>query len=266
MSTGSYVDMAGAVVAVTGAARGLGLGISQSLLERNATVVVTDRLQEDADAGAATLESAFPSGNVLPLGLDVTDGDSVDAAIGGIVDRLGRLDGWVNNAGIVTMAPADEISADMWEREFSVNTTGLFLCSVAAARAMDETAGRGAIVNVASNAGKVGFADMAAYNASKAAVINLTRNLAREWSGRSINVNCVCPGGVETPMLRDVAERISAEDGTDVEEIWSGMGSNTLGRRIQPTEVGSVVAFLLSDEAEIIRGQAINVDGGDTPY
>jgi NAD(P)-dependent dehydrogenase (short-subunit alcohol dehydrogenase family) len=107
---------------------------------------------------------------------------------------------------------------------------------------------------------------MAAYNASKAAVINLTRSLAAEWAPHRINVNAVCPGGVNTPMLAAVAEWITARQGGDAGQLLRQMVPAQLGRHVQPIEVGRVVAFLLSPEAAIIRGQAINVDGGDTPY
>jgi len=126
--------------------------------------------------------------------------------------------------------------------------------------------GGGAIVNVASNCGKVGYANMAPYNASKAAVISLTRSLAMEWAPDQINVNAVCPGGVDTPMLAGVADWLSPRIDVPAEDLLAGMGPAQLGRKIQPAEVGAVVAFLLSDDALIIRGQSINVDGGDTPY
>ncbi|MCP4382788.1 MAG: SDR family oxidoreductase, partial [Hyphomicrobiales bacterium] len=124
----------------------------------------------------------------------------------------------------------------------------------------------GAIVNIASNAGKVGFPNMAAYNASKAAVINLTRSLAAEWADRGINVNAVCPGSVATPMLHEVAEELARDGKGDAGTLFAGMVPGQLGRHVTPIEVGEVVAFLLSDAATIIRGQAINVDGGETPY
>jgi NAD(P)-dependent dehydrogenase (short-subunit alcohol dehydrogenase family) len=97
-------------------------------------------------------------------------------------------------------------------------------------------------------------------------VINLTRSLAAEWAPLRINVNAVCPGGVDTPMLLAVAEWITARQGGDAQELVQRMTPAQLGRHVQPVEVGRVVAFLLSDQAAIIRGQAVNVDGGDTPY
>ena len=126
--------------------------------------------------------------------------------------------------------------------------------------------GGGAIVNVASNAGKVGYRNMAGYNASKAAVVSLTRSLALEWAEHDINVNAVCPGGVDTPMLREVAEWLAPRLGQAPDALHAQMKPQQMERRIQPIEVGRVVAFLLTEAAAIIRGQSINVDGGDTPY
>ena len=156
------------------------------------------------------------------------------------------------------------IAPDDFDLELGVNARGVLIGAQAAYRAF---AGRGgAIVNIASNAGKVGFPNMAAYNASKAAVINLTRSLSREWAGERINVNAVCPGSVATPMLREVAEILSRSTGKDADSLFAGMVPAQLGRHVEPIEVGRIVAFLLSDAAVIIRGQSINVDAGDTPY
>ena len=124
----------------------------------------------------------------------------------------------------------------------------------------------GAIVNIASNCGKVGYPNMAGYNASKAAVISLTRSLSTELSERNINVNAICPGGVYTPMLMDVAKSIGERTGEKAEELIKLMVPAQLGRHIEPLEIGRIAAFLLSDHANIIRGQSINADGGDTPY
>jgi NAD(P)-dependent dehydrogenase (short-subunit alcohol dehydrogenase family) len=126
--------------------------------------------------------------------------------------------------------------------------------------------GGGAIVNVSSNCGKAGYRNMAAYNASKAAVIGLTRSLSMEWAGDGINVNAVCPGGVDTPMLSGVADWLEPRLGVPADELLTGMGAAQLGRKITPEEVARVIAFLLSDDAVIIRGQSISIDGGDTPY
>lgn len=241
------------VVVVTGAGRGLGQGIVSALAAEGASVVAGDLAAPEVGAHVS-------------VAMDVTDPTAIATAVERAVAAYGRIDGWVNNAGVVHMAPALDLSAADWSAEFAVNTAAVFGCCQAAARQLIAQGGGGSIVNIASNAGKVGYGNMAAYNASKAAVINLTRSLAAEWAAAGINVNCVCPGGVDTPMLGQVADWIAARTGDDPGELLATMTPAQLGRHIQPVEVGRVVAFLLSDDAAIIRGQAINVDGGDTPY
>jgi NAD(P)-dependent dehydrogenase (short-subunit alcohol dehydrogenase family) len=163
------------------------------------------------------------------------------------------------------MNTAWDADAEQWQRHFEVNVTGAFVMAQAVGEHLKRGSG-GVIVNVASNCGKVGYPNMAAYNASKAALINLTRSLSVEWAADAINVNAVCPGGVDTAMLADVAAWLSPRLQVPADELLGEMGPAQLGRRIAPIEVGRVIAFLLSDDAQIIRGQAINVDGGDTPY
>jgi NAD(P)-dependent dehydrogenase (short-subunit alcohol dehydrogenase family) len=251
----------GRVVAVTGAARGIGAGIVEAALKAGARVALIDRDEATARETASRLD--LSGKRALAIGADVTDPASLSEAAEAAA-RLGAIRGWVNNAGVVQMIAASDLAPEAWRREFEVNVGGVVNGAQAARRAF---AGKGgAIVNIASNAGKVGFPNMAAYNASKAAVINLTRSLAREWAGERINVNAVCPGSVATPMLRDVADRLAKETGRTSDELFAGMVPAQLGRHIEPIEIGRVVVFLLTDAAEIIRGQSINLDGGDTPY
>jgi NAD(P)-dependent dehydrogenase (short-subunit alcohol dehydrogenase family) len=262
MSALSDKALAGRCIAVTGAARGIGAGIVEAALAAGGAVALLDLDQRAAEETARRLD---PSGErVFASFADVADSASLAPAADKAATRLGQLSGWVNNAGIVQMVPAKDLSPEALRREFEVNVAGAMNGAQAAFRAF---AGRGgAIVNIASNAGKVGFPNMAAYNATKAAVINLTRSLAREWAGERINVNAVCPGSVATPMLRDVADRLSAETGKSSDTLFADMVPAQLGRHIQPIEIGRVVVFLLTEAAEIIRGQSINLDGGDTPY
>ena len=163
------------------------------------------------------------------------------------------------------MDPAWDATSLDWSRQLNINVTASFAMAQAVGRHL-RVSGGGSIVNVASNCGKVGYNNMAAYNASKAAVISLTRSLAAEWAGAKINVNAVCPGAVDTPMLSAVAKWLEPVINQPAGEILDGMAAAQLGRKIKPIEVGRVIAFLLSDDAVIIRGQSINVDGGDTPY
>ena len=191
-----------------------------------------------------------------------SDAERVVAAT---VARFGRLDGLVNCAGVVFLDTAWDASAGDWNRQLEVNVTGSFVFARAVGAHLRENGG-GAVVNVSSNCGKAGYPNMAAYNASKAAVLGLTRSLSMEWAEHRINVNAVCPGGVDTPMLAAVAEWLSPRLEMPAEQLLEQMGPAQMGRRINPVEVGRVIAFLLSDDAQIIRGQAISIDGGDTPY
>ena len=255
-------NLDGRAVVVTGAGRGMGAGIATTAFELGASVALIDVVGGSAEAVAAALDrtgrrAVGMTGDVL------ADGD-VDRVLAAAVERFGALDGWVNNAGVIEMSPAIDTELAAFDAHIAVNTTAVFRCCQAAARYW-RTAGRpGAIVNIASYAGKAGYPEMIAYNVSKAGVINLTRNLAHEWAADGINVNCICPSGVDTPMLDAVAAYRAG--GGDPAPIRATMTAGDLGRTITPVEIGRVVAFLLSDDARVIRGQAISVDGGDSPY
>jgi NAD(P)-dependent dehydrogenase (short-subunit alcohol dehydrogenase family) len=218
----------------------------------------------DIRAGSAEATAARV-GNAVGLTGDICDDDVIAQAVALAADR-GGLDGWVNDAGIIDMAPALSATEDNFEAHLRVNLTAVFRCCQAAAAWWREAGRGGSIVNIASLAGKLGYPHMIGYNVSKAGVINLTRNLAHEWARYGINVNCICPSGVNTPMLDEVAAYHAARAGSDPEPIRAAMVAGDLGRCIEPVEIGRVVAFLLSDDASVIRGQAINVDGGESPY
>ncbi len=256
------------VIFITGAAQGIGLGIARAVLEAGGRVALGD-LRSDLLPGAATSlasNSGVSPDDILTCVLDVTNEDSVETALGAAREHFGRVDGLVNNAGIIRMGPDIEAGSEDWRAQLDVNVTGVHNCCRVFAAMPGKSSDYRAVVNLASNAGKVGYPDMAAYNASKAAVISLTRTLAGEWAGRNINVNAVCPGGVATAMLREVASAVGKRDGEDPDDLFDAMVPAQLGRHIQPLEIGRVVVFLLSETAAIIRGQSINTDGGDTPY
>ena len=247
---------------VTGAAGGIGSAVSQVLVAQGARVAMVD-LDEQATGAAADLVDPGRK-RTLAIGCDVTDAEDVASAVERVASGWAGLDGLVNSAGAVVLDTAWDATAADWRRQLDVNVTGSFLCAREVGRHLKGQGG--SIVNVASNCGKVGYKNMAAYNAAKAAVISLTRSLSMEWADDGINVNAVCPGGVDTPMLAGVAKWLEPRLGLPADELLAGMGPAQLGRKVTPIEVARVIAFLLSDDAVIIRGQAINVDGGDTPY
>jgi NAD(P)-dependent dehydrogenase (short-subunit alcohol dehydrogenase family) len=241
------------VYVVTGGAGGIARGIAEAILEQGGRVALFDLDQAKVAAAAAALnvrDRAFATA------ADVTDPASLARAFDAVLKQMQRLDGVVNNAGIVRLGPADQTAPESLDLEMAVNVKGVLLASQEAAKRFN---GKSAIVNIASNAGKVGYRNMAGYNASKAAVINLTRSLSLEWAEKGINVNAVCPGGVATDMLKSVADFLAPRLGQESGKLFDTMYPAQLCRHIQPIEVGRVVA-------QIIRGQSINVDGGDTPY
>ena len=250
------------VYVITGAGGGIGQGAARALLEDGARGVAMVDLVAPSEAGSAI----DPEQNrTLALAADVTSPSDAQRVVEATAERFGRLDGLVNCAGVVFLDTAWDASASDWNRQLEVNVTGSFVFARAVGAHLREHGG-GAVVNVSSNCGKAGYPNMAAYNASKAAVLGLTRSLSMEWATDGINVNAVCPGGVDTAMLGGVAEWLSPRLDVPADELLGQMGPVQLGRRIEPVEVGRVIAFLLSDEALIIRGQSISIDGGDTPY
>ncbi len=245
----------GRVYVVTGAGGGIGGGIARVLTAEGAKVTLVD----------LKAPTATDPDTMLAVAADVTSPEDAATVVAATVERFGRLDGLVNNAGVITLDAAWDATAEDWRRHMDVNVVGSFVFSQAVGDHL-RAHGGGAIVNVSSNCGKAGYRNMAAYNASKAAVIGLTRSLSMEWAEDGINVNAVCPGGVDTPMLSGVADWLEPRLGVPADELLSGMGAAQLGRKITPEEVARVIAFLLSDDAVIIRGQSLSIDGGDTPY
>jgi 3-oxoacyl-[acyl-carrier protein] reductase len=249
--------MDGLVALVTGGGSGIGAAICARFAEEGATVVVVDL---DRDAAAAVAGS---TPRMEPVALDVTDSAAVDATFGDVAGRLGRLDVVVNSAGVddppVKAAIARAVAAgepidvtsllsdEQWRRTMSVNLDGVFFCVRAALRVM-LAQGSGSIVNIASSAGVNPVAGLPHYSASKAAVIGLTRSVAKEVAGRGVRVNAIAPGGVDTPM----AERTP-----------SGVGpAIPLGRLATPAEIAAAALFLATAESSYITGETVNVNGG----
>jgi NAD(P)-dependent dehydrogenase (short-subunit alcohol dehydrogenase family) len=246
---------------VTGAAGGIGRAIAELLLAQGAAVVVADLKEE-----AATATAAVASGKIHSMVMDVSSPESIALGVAASEKYLGRIDGLVNCAAIVRHSDPLEISWDDWREQFEVNLFGAYEASRLVAKRMIMTGTRGAIVSIASEAGKKGHVESLAYSASKAGLISMTRMLSEALAAHDINVNCVCPGGVATPMLREVSVAYSGVTGEKSEAIFDKMISQHLVRHLQPIEVARIVSFLLSDDAMLVRGQAVNADAGETPY
>ncbi len=244
-------DLRGKTAAVTGAARGLGRAMAVGLAEAGADIAIADIIDtEDAVAEIKALGRKS-----FGIRIDVTKQASVSSMVRHVVRRFGRLDILVNNAGILRMSPAERLGEKDWDDVIRVNLKGQFLCAQAAGRHMIMQKS-GKIINIASIAGLSGFMNTAAYNASKAGVISLTKTLAAEWGKHNINVNAICPGVFETAMtssfLRDkkFTEMIKAKV--------------PLGRYAQPEELKGAVVFLASGASRYVTGHALVVDGGWT--
>ena len=232
-------------ILITGAARGIGLATAKLMLDRGWQVAMLDRDVDELAIASEGLEGA------VPFICDVSIAEQVDATIPAILQKFGRLDAVVNNAGVAEFGPIEETSFAMWRRVMETNLDGVFLVSQSVIPALKET--RGAIVNIASISGLRASTLRVAYGTSKAAVIQLTRQQAAELGEYGIRANCVCPGPVRTKLAMAVHSQ-------DIIDAYHD--AIPLNRYGSETEIGEVIAFLCSDQASYVTGQVIASDGG----
>jgi len=248
----------GKVVFVTGAARGLGQGFCQSLAAHGASVIAGD-ISDCGETTASVASATGDSGRAVGVALDVTDADSCAAAVATAVERFGRLDGLVNNAALyagLTMTGFDRIPDDEWQAAMDVNVTGVFNMCRAAVDPMKE-AGGGSIVNIASLAAVYGMANALHYTTSKAAVIGLTRGLARELGRHWIRVNAVAPSAVRTEGTTEFFGADGVDDALDVISK-----QQALRRNLDPADVAGTIVYLMSNSSTFVTAQTLMVDGG----
>ena len=243
--------LAGRVVLVTGSSRGIGAEIAVKAAGQGATVAVHYR--SSVDGARRTVERVRAAGaDVDSFGADFGDGSEAEALVGRVLDRFGRIDGLVNNAGLTQVGPFLEIEPADWDAVLATDLSAAFHTCRAVLPSMVER-GNGTIVNIASRLGQIGVAETAAYSAAKAGLIGLTRALAREFGPKGIRINAVAPGVIETEMTTDLV---------DSEEGRRRLRDMPLGRFGKPEEVADAVIFLLSDASSLFLGQTLNPNAG----
>lgn len=247
------LQLDGKVAWVTGAGRGLGSAIALGLAAAGATVALTARTEIELAETLAKIDADGGRGAVLPG--DVTDPGRMESVASSIVDRFGRLDILVSNAGISpVLTRSEELALADWTRILDVNLTGAFICAQAAGRHM-LAAGSGSIIGISSVHGRTGYPRLAAYAASKGGLEMLTRTLAIEWADRNVRVNAVAPGYFATAMTAGI--RASAWSDALIQRI-------PLGKFGLPQQVVGAVLFLASDMSTYVTGTTVSVDGGWT--
>ncbi len=246
----------GKVALITGAGSGIGRATALLFADEGAKVVVADYKPEDGQETVSRIKQR--GGEATLVQADVSRAAEVEAMIAAAVSAYGRLDILHNNAGIFPRArPSDELSEELWDQVLDINLKGVWLgCKYAIPELVK--AGGGAIVNTASLAGLRARAYHAAYVASKGGVVMLTKSLAIELAPHNIRVNCVCPGGVDTPMVRPPG----LTDEQVAERRQGTFNDIPIARMAEPEEIGRAVLYLASEDASFVNGHALVVDGG----
>ncbi|MES2127259.1 MAG: 3-oxoacyl-ACP reductase FabG [Pseudomonadota bacterium] len=246
------MNLAGKHIVVTGAAQGIGLAIAERCAESGASVALWDY---NADAIASALEHItryYPRVQAAGFVVDVSDLAAVHDAVKATLARFGRIDGLVNNAGVVADAQLAKMSEEQWDRVIDINLKGVFNCTRASVDALLHSTG--SIVNISSIVGLSGNFGQTNYAAAKAGVLGMSKTWARELGRKGVRSNAICPGFIETPILASMPERV-------VEEMVAQIPQKRMG---QPREIAAAAVFLLSGEASYINGATLEVTGGLT--
>jgi NAD(P)-dependent dehydrogenase (short-subunit alcohol dehydrogenase family) len=249
------MQMQGKVAVVTGGAAGIGQATARKLCELGARVAILDRDAKAGEESVAALEKAGYTASYFPC--DVSIESQVKAAIAATVARYSGLHILVSNAGIQSYGDVVTTTPELWDETMNVHVKGCFHATKHAIPAMLASGG-GAIVIVSSVQSFTAVSNSVAYVAAKHALLGITRAIALDFASQNIRANCVCPGAIDTPMLRDTADRTGSP-----QEMLASIGRmHALGRIGRPQEVANAIAFLASDEASFITGTSLIVDGG----
>ncbi len=251
------------IAIITGGGRGIGRGVALRYAKEGAKLALVDIQQEHLDETAKALDESGTGVEYITLQGDVSSGTDVQRFFDRTIERFGRLDILVNNAGIGNPpVPIIDMPEEAWDRTLAVNLKSVFLCSKLAAKQFIKQGGGGRIISVASQAGKTGYAMLTPYCASKAGVVLFTQAFAKEVGVHKINVNCVCPGTIDTPLLRGAGMGRNVSDEMFLAGIQRVLPTIPLGRVGYPEDVAKTITFLASDDADYMTGQAINITGG----
>jgi 3-oxoacyl-[acyl-carrier protein] reductase len=246
------MNLAGKVIVITGGAQGIGLAIAERCAESGASVAVWD-YQGDAIAGALErIADRAPRAQAAGFIVDVSDLAAVHDSVKATLSRFGRIDGLVNNAGVVADAQLTKMSEAQWDRVIDINLKGVFNCTRASVDAL--LASGGAIVNISSIVGLSGNFGQTNYAAAKAGVLAMSKTWARELGRKGVRSNAICPGFIETPILSSMPARV-------IEEMVAQVPQKRMG---QPREIAAAAVFLLSADASYINGATLEVTGGLT--
>lgn len=246
--------LANKVALITGGNRGIGLAAAKLFAAEGARVLIAARNESDGIAAASQVTGA------LFVRCDVKYAPDCERTVSAAVQAFGRLDVLFNNAGVIYRnLPVEATSEQIWDDTIDTNLKGAFLMSKYALPHL-RSSGGGAIINSASYVALVGFPGLAAYCASKAGIVNLTRAMALDHARDNIRVNCICPGSVDTEMIHSAWRAYGDLD--KAAEVWAG--KHPMGRIAAPEEIARVVLFLASDDSSFITGAAIPIDGGIT--
>lgn len=253
----NYFDLTGQVALVTGCSSGLGVQMAKALASAGANIVAVARRVERIEAVAAEIAEDFDV-QTLAIRCDITDGANVEAVVDAALERFGRLDIVVNNAGTGAVGPAEDITDEQFQHEFDIDLLGSFRVARATANKAMIPVGYGRIINISSMYGLVGnmVAGSAPYHAAKGGMVNLTRALAAEWGKYGITVNAICPGYFYTELTADTLDS----------EFFQEHAKRTIpaGRYGAEGELDTATLFLASPASAYVTGTAIPVDGGYT--
>lgn len=253
----NYFDLTGNVAIVTGCSTGLGVQMARALANQGCTIVALARRLEKLQEVCKMLNEEFGV-EAYPLRCDITDTEMVNAAVKEVLDKYGRIDILINNAGTGAVAPAEDITDDQFANEMNIDLFGSFKVARAVAKQAMIPAGYGRIINIASMYGMVGnkIAPAAPYHAAKGGVVNLTRALAGEWGDKGITVNSICPGYFETPLTKETLQT----------EFFQNYARTMIpmARYGHEGELDSAAIFLASPASTYVNGVILPVDGGYT--